>query len=210
MEIKGELKRLVALKLGKMPDEDITSVDLDRIDEFTFNAYLMNGQKSGITLDDIKLFKNIKRLKLSNYKINQEAIQTIASLEYLEQLEIFGAEFEEDISFDDLGKNVKKLKFNNCLEIKFPYPKLEEVWINRTDIDFKKIDLNSAKRIIIKNSHIKNICDLTDFPQLENVDFDGTELTNENGEKVQNIKVGVKTKYTHQDTEELFNEASLY
>lgn len=205
-EIKDnkELKRIIALKLGKMPYDEIEAEDFDRIDEIALNARLINGKESGISLDAISLFPNLRRLKLSNYRITKEAISLIASLVGLRDLEIYGAEFEEGINFEGFEHTLKSLRFYNCLEIGFAYPRLEEVWLNQTDINFSKIDLQTSRRIVIRNGNVCNICDLTDFPNLESVNLDGSILTKDD-EIVKDIQVNSKTEYTHKDEVELIN-----
>ena len=197
-----ELKRLVALKLGKLPDEELMAEDFSKVEEIALNTHLINGQESGISLDAISLFPNLKRLKLLNYRITKEAIDVIASLAGLRDLEIFGAEFEEGITFEGLEHTLKSLRFYNCLGIDFPYPRLDEVWLNQTDIDFSKIDLQTAKKILIRNGYIRNVCDLTDFPNIESINLDGSILIKED-EKVEDIKVSSRTMYTHKAEVEL-------
>lgn len=194
-----ELKRIIALKIGKMPYDPISDEDFDMIEEIALNSRLINGKESGISLDAIALFRNLRKLKLSNYRITKEAIGTMASLAGLRELEIFGAEFEEGISFEALEQVLNSLKFYNCLEIGFQYPRVKDVWLNQTDIDFSKIDLQAARKIIIRNGHIRNIHDLTDFPNIETVNLDGSVLTTSNNEKVDDINVNSKTEYTHQE-----------
>ena len=188
-----ELRRIIALKLGKMPYDELGAEDFEKIYEIALNARLINGRESGI-----------RRLKLSNYRITKEAISKVASLAGLIDLEIFGAEFEEGVTFEGLEHTLKSLRFYNCLQVDFKYPRLEEVWLNQTDIDFSKIDLQTARSLVIRNGNVRNICDLTDFPNLERVDLDGSILTKGN-EKVDDIKVSSKTKYTHKEEVELIN-----
>ncbi len=199
-----ELRRIIALKLGKMPYDELGAEDFEKIYEIALNARLINGRESGISLDAISLFPNLRRLKLSNYRITKEAISKVASLAGLIDLEIFGAEFEEGVTFEGLEHTLKSLRFYNCLQVDFKYPRLEEVWLNQTDIDFSKIDLQTARSLVIRNGNVRNICDLTDFPNLERVDLDGSILTKGN-EKVDDIKVSSKTKYTHKEEVELIN-----
>lgn len=208
MELENkELRKIIAIKLGKMPYEEISSNDLEKITEITLNARLLNGAESGISLDSLTLFPNLKKLKLSNYKINQTAIELASSLQFLEDLEIFGAEFDKDITFAPLEQQLLKLKFYNCLPITFAYPKINEIWLSNTDMDFSVIDLSRTKKITILNSTIKNIHDLTDFSNIENINFDGSTFMDANNEPVSEISVNEKTQYTHKNEVELFNES---
>lgn len=200
-----ELNKIVALKAGKMPYEAITAEDFEKVEEINLNSRLINGEESGISIEAIRLFPNLRKLRLSNYKITKEAIEIMASLAGLRELEIFGAEFEEDINFGSLEHCLKSLRFHNCLEVCFPYPSLEEIWLSGTDIDFCRIDLQTAKRIIIRNGSIQNACDLTDFPNIESINFDGSNLIGEDGKKLSDVKVNEKTQYTHKDEVELLN-----
>lgn len=206
----NELNKIVALKVGKMPYEPITEGDFAKVEEINLNARLINGKESGISLEAVSLFPNLRKLRLSNYRINKEAIETMASLAGLKDLEIFGAEFEEGIDFTSLAHSLKSLKFYNCLEVSFPYPSLEEVWLSNTDIDFCSVDLQSARRIIIRNANVRNACDLTDFPNIESINFDGSNLIGEDGEKLSDIKVSEKTQYTHKDENLLLNGEREY
>ena len=208
MELENkELRKIIAIKLGKMPYEKISSNDLEKITEITLNARLLNGAESGISLDSLTLFPNLKKLKLSNYKINQTAIELASSLQFLEDLEIFGAEFDKNITFAPLEQQLLKLKFYNCLPITFAYPKINEIWLSNTDIDFSVIDLSRAKKITILNSIIKNIHDLTDFSNIENINFDGSTFMDANNEPVSEISVNEETQYAHKSEVELFNES---
>lgn len=203
-----ELRKLVSLKLGKMPNEQISDDEFQKISEISLNSRLLNGQESGIGLDAISLFRNIKKLKLSNYKITQEAINAIASLECLEDLEIFGAEFDKDINWGNFGAAFKSLRFRNCLPINFAYPSVSNIWLDQTDIDFSRIDLQSAKRITILNGKILNAHDLTDFPNIESVNLDGSTLIGKDEKQIEEISVNPQTKYTHEKMVKLFDRAT--
>ncbi len=192
-----ELERIIAMKTGKINFSEVTDEDLSKITEMNLNAYLINGKESGITLEDALLFPNLQTLTISNYRITQELLKLLGELKGLERLHFNNILFEGDIDFQNLLERLRKVSFINCGDLNFGYPAVDQIQVERSNIDFEKIQFSQVKRISIQDSNIKNAFGLEEY-DIESVNLDGTTLYDKNGNIVEDIEVGKSTVYTHQ------------
>jgi hypothetical protein len=151
----------------------------------------------GINLNCVQAFPNLKRLKISNFEITQEFIDTIANFKDLKFLEITRGSFS-NVDFKSLESKLESIRFSNCPELPFEYPKVKDVMITKSAIDFSRIDFDVANKIFIQNSTIKNVRDLDQYDNIQKINLDGSELYDENEILIQDIKVSDKTIYTHE------------
>lgn len=193
----NELKRLIALKAGKIDFEDVTDEELEQVRDIVLNAYLINGKKSDISLDAITLFPNLERLRIVNFEITDEVIEKLASLERLSSLEILGATFS-DVDFSKLSKKLENINFTNCTSLPFKYPEVRNVAVTRCGIDFKNINFGVAENILIQNSIANNAHNLDDYTNIKRINLDGTVLYDEQEKILEDILVAVNTQYSHE------------
>ena len=191
------LRRLIALKCGKIDFEDVSDEEIEKISEITILGKKLNGEPTGITLDCLKLMNNIADLKLSDFILTPEDMDVLKQLEKLRSLQLSSCNLEE-ITEMSLPHGVSDFRITNCGKIKFKkYPEVSSIDISGSEIDMNSIDLDKVLDITILDSRIKNAKELTKFPAIRSVTIDGSILINKEGTIVDDIEVGENTVYTH-------------
>lgn len=69
---------------GYLKKINITEEDLDNVKSLNINSFDLSGNYISNSLEDLNLFKNLKKLKISNYVLNRENINIIDSLKGIE------------------------------------------------------------------------------------------------------------------------------
>lgn len=204
-EIKSnELKRLIALKAGKVDFTDVTDEDLEGIRDIVLNAFLINGKSSDISLDAISLFPNLERIRIANFEITNEVVETFATLKKLSSIEIVGGIFTE-VDFSKLSEQIREMSFANCESLSFKYPKMKNIVINRCGVDFENIDFSVAENILIQNSTVKNAHNLNDYMHIKRVNLDGSSLYDGQEQVLENILVSDNTQYSHEQESRFYD-----
>lgn len=191
-----ELKRQIALRIGKLNFEDVTEEDFDEISELTLNFKSINGKKTDINLNVLEFFPYLKKIRIIDFDINQEDICKINKLECVEVLEFSRCKFNK-INFDVIEERLKKIDFSECGELAFKYPKVKNILINMCEIDFEFVDLEAVQKIYVFDSVIKNLPDLSKYKDLEKVIFDGSKIIDANGKEIEDALISEHTEYSH-------------
>lgn len=193
-----ELKRQIALRVGKLSFDDVTEEDLDCITELTLSMKSMSGEKNEIDLSTLELFSALRKVRVIGFGIDQNEIDIVSKLECLEVLEFSKCKFGE-VSFKGIEERLKRIDFSDCGELAFEYPKVINLLINQCNVDFSRISLVGVQNIYLLESVVKNLPDLREYPELRNVNLDGTTVLDENGESVKEIVVSDTTKLSHKE-----------
>ena len=169
-----ELQKYIAYKCNKLTFNDCTEEEIEKIEELSISSKLINGKKSGITLEIIENFHNLKILNITGFDISQEELNIIISLPQIDRITFFNSNFE-NASFSNFNNPKIKLEFRGCILPKV-LPKLENIYIEGTEVDFKSIDFSYVKNLKITSSTIKNTFSLKEFSQIESVNLNGSRL----------------------------------
>lgn len=192
-----ELKRLITMKVNKLNFEEVTKEDFKKIENIAINGYLINGKQSNYNFKELLFFPNLKKIKLSKFKLKIEDIEIILKLGNLKEIEIVNCNLE-NIEFYKLNKSIKSVKFINCEKLSGKYPEVEEIFVVGTNIDFKNINFINVKKVFAQNCIIKNVYNLNEYVSIEDVNLDGSKLYNEREKLIEDILVSQSTKYTHE------------
>lgn len=200
MNKKIENEELVKRILNQIHKSDenteISEEDLASIENIALTRLLENGKDTGINVEDIFLFKNLKSVTLKNYLLTMKDLQVISEHPQLEDVSFFGCQFE-DINFDELHRLPENLKFIYCPSMPLKFPKVGKVMVAYSDLDFDSIDLSCVTNIRIKNSIVRNAKDLVQYPNIIEANFDGSKLMQKDGQVIENINVGNSCRYSH-------------
>lgn len=191
-----ELQRLIALKCNKLDFEEVSDEDIEKIDEISLKGKLINGRMSGIDLDTVQLFPNLVSLSISDLEVTQQFIEDISKLKQLKKLEIVGCPFGE-VDFNILEQENINIQFIGCEALPFKYPKVKDINVRGSNLDFESIDFSNVENINITESRINNAYDLLDYKNLKKVNIDASALINKQGEPIDDIKVPEETQYSH-------------
>lgn len=201
-EIKSsELRRLITLKSNKLDYKDVTEEDFDRITELVFNSKAFNGEETGVDLNWIELFPELRSIRIIGFDITQEVLELLSSRVNINSVEFANCQMDE-LDFEKLNVRLKRVEFNNCGVLPFKYPKVPSVHVVNSELDFDNIDFNIVKGMYVLNSVIKNGRSLTEFENIERVVLDGTTIFC-GDEVLEEIEVSKSTKYSHKDEVEL-------
>lgn len=193
-----ELKRQIALRAGKLSFNDVTEEDLDYITELTLSMKSMSGEKNEIDFSTLELFPALRKVRVIGFDINQNEIDIVSRLDWLETLEFSKCKFGE-VSFKEIEEKLKRIDFSECGELVFEYPKVKNILINQCSVDFSRISLVGVQNIYVLESMIKNLPDLKEYPELRKVNLDGTTVLDENGAEVKEVVVSDTTELSHKD-----------
>ena len=91
----------------------------------------------------------------------------------------------------------------------FSYPKLKEILITGSVVDFNNIDFSIPQDVIIQSSDIRNVYDLDKFENLIRVNLNGSILYDNRNRVVQDLKVSGSTVYTHERKVYLYDRREL-
>lgn len=191
-----ELERLIAMKSGKTSFSEVTEEDLNRIEDITLSAFLINGKRSDIDICDVRFLPNLKNLRISGFDFSQQDLDELVFLERLERLDFSDCKFS-DISFEKLNGRLRHISFTGCEKLPFKYPEVEDVVITGSELDFGIFDFLKIKSINIQDSIINNIHGLEEFENIRSVNLDGTQLYGSKQEKLDDIQVSSETSYSH-------------
>lgn len=123
-----ELEILIQVMLKK-DIKKIELADLDRLEDITLNALDVQGNIISYELTDLKLFRNLKRCMIRNYKLTQEnlsELNNIGKSNNISELIIHNCEFEKGIN---LEIKTQTIKFIACKDINI------ENLISKSEID---------------------------------------------------------------------------
>lgn len=199
---KGLIKRILE-RLHKADDTNFSVDELVKIEDIAFTKKLVNGKDTGISIDNIFLFKNLRCLTLRNYSLTMEDFLNISNHPAIEDVSFLECAFD-DIDFDNLPRIPEMLKFLNCPNLPLKFPRVKKVMIGSCEIDFTSIDFDSSTSIIIQNSKVKNVHNLNQYDNILEVNLDGSELIQEDGETVADISVSEKCKYSHREIDRCY------
>ena len=94
-EIKSEdLKRLLAVKCCRLDFKDVTENDLEKIQEINLSGKRVDGSRSDIDLDVINMLPNLGVVGISNFHIDQHAIDMLLRLKRLSTLDFIDCDFD--------------------------------------------------------------------------------------------------------------------
>lgn len=142
-----ELRKFVQYKLDK---DEFEKADLLKIEEIILDGMTISESKNKVYFDEIKLFENLKKIKISNVNISNEDI------EKLKNIEVISFKKCEIESIKQLQR-VKKLSINNSQITNFDQIKnltnlseLELINIKIDKFEFLK-NFSYLKKLVIKN-----------------------------------------------------------
>lgn len=193
-----QLLKTILNALNKSDSEDFSEEELLNIENIGFIERLSNGKATNIKVEDVLLFKNLKSLTLRRYTLTMEDLNLISKYTNIEDISFLECSFP-NVDFDELPRMPKTLKFMRCSALPTKFPRIRNIVVSFSEIDFDSISFSDAISIRINNSKIRNIHDIDTYDNILEVDFDGSELLKSNGEKVKDINVASGCNYTHED-----------
>ena len=199
-----ELRQQIMLRLNEIDYDDVTDEGLDRIKYMIFNFRAINGERVDIALEEILMFSGLENIKIGNTEVTQELIDVLNLLPELKSIEFVKCRIRA-VEFKELMYKLKKLKLTCCEEVNFKYPKIKELLVFKSNINFKDVDIDRLEVIQILGSIVKNARILEDAKLLKRVSLDGTQLFDENGNIIKDLILDKEIEYSHKEEIELYD-----
>lgn len=200
-----ELTKRILERLHKKDTEDFSEEELESIENIGLTGKLVNGKETGIDIEDIFLFKNLKSLTLRNFSLTLEDLEKLSKHISIEEISFLGCCFE-DVNFDVLSRIPSRLKFIYCSKLPLKFSNIKKLMISFCELDFETIDFSSISSIFIQNSKVENVKDLTEYENLLEVNLDGSELTQKDGKSISDIRVRENCMYSHREKSKLYED----
>ena len=138
---------------------DFDSNDFINVEEITLSSFNMSGKFISNSLEDLKNFKNLKSLHISNYILNRENIQIIKNLEKLENYIFQKCDIKDrlEISGESIRiincKKIDNLQLSDFKIIEFEGADLTDIEVkcdvlklrNCVNLEKSKIEYNTVK-----------------------------------------------------------------
>lgn len=108
----SELQKAVCYKLGKFGNQDLEENDFQKVEEVNINNRKFSGEEKNVSLEELRLFPNLKRISLQYFTLDDICTSILNDLPNLESLELASCNLE---SRNELAaKNLDYLALNCC------------------------------------------------------------------------------------------------
>lgn len=177
MIISSDLKKAIGYKIGKFNIQEVSEKDIEEVEEIDLSGIKLNGEKTDIDLKELSKLKNLRRIMLKNFNLNDEAINGLNGLQQLESIYLAYCEMTSNISLSN--DSVNSLVINGC-EIQ-DYSLLSFAKSTAFIAD-DKLKLNrltnkeSLESLRLVGCHLKSADGLQDCPGLTNIRLEGTSF----------------------------------
>lgn len=161
-------------------DKDISEIgyaDILHIESLTIDGKDEFNEKSPVSFNDIKLFKNLKYLEIRNTLITTNLISILEDMPYLENLILRNCTIRKSVTTMNNLRKILQLRINNCKNFRFEL--INE--LNLLNLTIENMQIQGFNNL--KNNHINSL------------DISMAKLKNGNGLKKINIdKLVIKRK----------------
>ncbi len=138
--ITSSIRRFLEDSFVKKIDNILIS-ELLLVESLTINGRNYDGEREVISFQDLKYFKNLKYLEVSNTLITKSAINIFSQCNYLEKIIFRNCTFSKQITSLEVLTNIRGINIYKC---------------KKFDISFIK-DLINVKRVFISGVSIANL-----------------------------------------------------
>lgn len=178
MKLKDrEVEKVACFKIGKFGNEELENEDFEKVEELNISNRKFSGESKNVSLEELKLFPNLRRVSLQYFTLNDLAINVINSLQQLEELQLGSCKFENNDQLKNI--NLQSL-FLNCCEVK-DYTKIySPKKIIVTGDEYFRLDKLDGKenleRIIFQASRVKGFESIRECSRLRTLTLEETKV----------------------------------
>lgn len=172
-----EIEKMACFKVGKFGNEELDEDDLKKIEEMNVNNRKFSGEEKNVSLQELTLFPNIKRISLQYFTIDDSAAEILSNLNNLESLQL--ASCKLSLKSEIKNDNLRSLELNACnitdySTIHAPNA-LAIVGSNNIRLDRIKGKEN-IERMYLQNSKVRGFRSITDCGRLKVLNLDGSSV----------------------------------
>lgn len=188
MQLKDrDLEKAACFKIGKFGNQSLSEEDFEKVEEISISNRKFSGEPKDVSLEEMRLFPNIKRVFLQYFEIDDSIAEILNSLRGLESLELSSCKFCSNVQ---IRNEVLKSLYLNCCEIK-DYSGLYATEVfSVVGSDSFRLDKLQGKenieRMYLQSSSIKGFRTIDECSKLKNLNLDGTKVDDNN--KLEEVK----------------------
>ena len=191
MFIDEEVTKVIRFKLKKYNDR-IEENDLKAIEDFDLSNKTLSGREKNIDLSFLEMMPNLKRISLQYFKIDNNIVNILNSLEKLTVLELNFCECYFNNKLEN--KNLLNLflnccRINNYLKISLT-KNFTIIGENKLNLQFLENKLNT-ENLYLNNCKIEKFDYIEYFSNLKKLNLDGSIVDQKKELKKLNKKVNI-------------------
>lgn len=182
-----ELEKIACFKLGKFETQELQIDDLSKIEEINISNRKLSGDKKNISLQELRLFPNLKRISLQYFTIDNSVIEILNMLKELETLQLSSCKIISDIVFQN--QTLKSLCLN-CCDINnynslYAPEVLEIIGIDNFRLD-KILGKEYIKKLYMQSTRVKGFSTIDKCINLKSLNLDGSKV--DDNKKIEELK----------------------
>lgn len=195
MQLKDKnFQKAICLKIGKFGNQNLSEDDFENVEEVNISNRKFSGETKDISLEEMRLFPNIKRVSLQYFEIDDAIVEILNSLTKLETLELSSCDFSSRIQ---IKSGTLKSLYLNCCKIK-DYNSIyatENFYVVGSD-NFRLDKLEgkeNLERMYLQSSIIKGFKSIDECSRLKNLNLDGSKVDDKH--KLDEVKKRVQVSH---------------
>ena len=188
-----DLEKIACFKVGKFGNEELDEDDLKNVEEINISNRKFSGEEKNISLQELTLFPNIKRMSLQYFTIDDSIAEILSGLSNLESLQLASCKLYLKSKIRNL--NLKNLELNSCnvRDYSTIYAPNVLAIIGSDSIRLDKITgKENIERMYLQNSKVKGFRSITDCGRLRSLNLDGSSV--DDNKILEEIKSEIKKK----------------
>lgn len=191
MFIDEEVTKVIRFKLKKYNDR-IEENDLKAIEDFDLSNKTLSGREKNIDLSFLEMMPNLKRISLQYFKIDNNIVNILNSLEKLTVLELNFCECYFNNKLENknlLSLSLNCCRINNYLKISLT-KNFTIIGENKLNLQFLENKLNT-ENLYLNNCKIEKFDYIEYFSNLKKLNLDGSIVDQKKELKKLNKKVNI-------------------
>lgn len=191
MFIDEEVTKVIRFKLKKY-DDRIEENDLSAIEDFDLSNKTLSGREKNIDLSFLEMMPNLKRISLQYFKIDNNIVNILNSLEKLTVLELNFCECYFNNKLENknlLNLSLNCCRINNYLKISLT-KNFTIIGENKLNLQFLENKLNT-ENLYLNNCKIEKFDYIEYFSNLKKLNLDGSIVDQKKELKKLNKKVNI-------------------
>lgn len=172
-----ELEKIACFKVGKFGNEELDEDDFKNVEEINISNRKFSGEEKNISLQELTLFPNIKRMSLQYFKIDDSIAEILSGFSNLESLQLASCKLY--LKSEIRNFNLKNLELNSCniRDYSTIYAPNVLAIIGSDNIRLDRIKgKENIERMYLQNSKVKGFRSVTDCSRLLELNLDGSTV----------------------------------
>lgn len=172
-----EIEKMACFKVGKFGNEELDEDDLKKIEEMNVNNRKFSGEEKNVSLQELTLFPNIKRISLQYFTIDDSTAEILSNLNNLESLQL--ASCKLSLKSEIKNDNLRSLELNACniTDYSTIYAPNALAIVGSNNIRLDRIKgKENIERMYLQNSKVRGFRSITDCGRLKVLNLDGSSV----------------------------------